>query len=85
MDKTVQNAQEVSISSVGKYNFQEKDLKIIYHSQRDFVQLANFFSIMNDFKKGVPRTAYKGIVTFRYKHNRIFLVPSVPNLTYDKA
>lgn len=37
--------------------------------------LAQQFGFMADVKAGVPRTAYKGVVTVRYHGCRVFLVP----------
>lgn len=37
-------------------------VRIPYASKAEFVRAADYFSIMNDFKDGVPRTAYMGVV-----------------------
>jgi alpha-1,3-mannosyl-glycoprotein beta-1,2-N-acetylglucosaminyltransferase len=36
--------------------------------------MAQTFQLMDDFKDNVPRTAYKGVVTFRYRSRRVHLV-----------
>jgi hypothetical protein len=36
---------------------------------------ANYFGIMNDFKAGVPRMAYKGVVQIYFQSNVIYIAP----------
>ncbi|ONH92543.1 hypothetical protein PRUPE_8G179800 [Prunus persica] len=51
------------------------DVRIQYNDQPDFERIARQFGIFEEWKDGVPRTAYKGIVVFRYQiTQRIFLV-----------
>uniref|UniRef100_A0A803NJ33 Alpha-1,3-mannosyl-glycoprotein 2-beta-N-acetylglucosaminyltransferase n=1 Tax=Cannabis sativa TaxID=3483 RepID=A0A803NJ33_CANSA len=51
------------------------DVCVKYEDQRDFERIASEFGIFEEWKDGVPRTAYKGVVVFRYqKSRRIFLV-----------
>ncbi|KAI9123906.1 hypothetical protein K1719_005206 [Acacia pycnantha] len=51
------------------------DVRIKYKDQSDFENIARQFGIFQEWKDGVPRTAYKGIVVFRYQTpRRIFLV-----------
>ncbi|PON89904.1 Glycosyl transferase [Trema orientale] len=51
------------------------DVRIKYEDQSDFERIAREFGIFEEWKDGVPRTAYKGIVVFRYqKPRRVFLV-----------
>ena len=51
------------------------DVRIKYKDQSDFENIAHQFGIFQEWKDGVPRTAYKGVVVFRYQTSRrIFLV-----------
>lgn len=51
------------------------DVKIKYNNQMDFEHIARQFGIFQEWKDGNPRTAYKGVVVFRYQTSRrIFLV-----------
>ncbi|XP_068320324.1 alpha-1,3-mannosyl-glycoprotein 2-beta-N-acetylglucosaminyltransferase-like [Pyrus communis] len=51
------------------------DVRIQYNDQPDFEYIAGQFGIFEEWKDGVPRTAYKGIVVFRYHiPQRIFLI-----------
>ncbi|PIN14787.1 N-acetylglucosaminyltransferase I [Handroanthus impetiginosus] len=51
------------------------DIRILYRDQPDFERIASQFGIFEEWKDGVPRTAYKGVVVFRYQtQRRVFLV-----------
>ncbi|PNX94997.1 alpha-1,3-mannosyl-glycoprotein 2-beta-N-acetylglucosaminyltransferase-like protein [Trifolium pratense] len=51
------------------------DVRIKYKDQWDFENIAQQFGIFQEWKDGVPRAAYKGVVVFRYQTTRrIFLV-----------
>ncbi|VDK67076.1 unnamed protein product [Cylicostephanus goldi] len=50
-------------------------LRIEYTGNIDFIIKADRLHIMHDFKAGVPRTAYKGVVTCFTNGARLFLVP----------
>ncbi|CAD6270491.1 unnamed protein product [Miscanthus lutarioriparius] len=53
-----------------------EDVRIQYNDQEDFERIARQFGIFEEWKDGIPRTAYKGVVVFRYNSSqrRIFLV-----------
>lgn len=56
------------------YNI-DGDVRIQYEDQRDFERVARQFGIFEEWKDGIPRTAYKGVVVFRFQTSRrIFLV-----------
>ncbi|XP_019266398.1 PREDICTED: alpha-1,3-mannosyl-glycoprotein 2-beta-N-acetylglucosaminyltransferase isoform X1 [Nicotiana attenuata] len=51
------------------------DVRIQYRDQLGFEDIARQFGIFEEWKDGVPRAAYKGIVVFRYQTSRrVFLV-----------
>uniref|UniRef100_A0A7N0T9R5 Alpha-1,3-mannosyl-glycoprotein 2-beta-N-acetylglucosaminyltransferase n=1 Tax=Kalanchoe fedtschenkoi TaxID=63787 RepID=A0A7N0T9R5_KALFE len=50
------------------------DVRIQYNDQPDFEYIADQFGVFTEWKDGIPRTAYKGVVVFRYNSRRIFLV-----------
>ncbi|CAG0883120.1 unnamed protein product [Darwinula stevensoni] len=50
-------------------------VRITYNSRTSFRTLAHTFKLMDDFKSGVPRTAYRGVVSFFYKGRRVYLSP----------
>lgn len=51
-------------------------VKAIYAGVDNYPAVANAFGFISDVKAGVPRTAYKGIVAFKYQHCDVFLVPA---------
>ncbi|KAL9390949.1 hypothetical protein Peur_014869 [Populus x canadensis] len=56
------------------YNI-EGDVRIQYRDQPDFEWIAHQFGIFEEWKDGIPRTSFKGVVVFRYHTTRrIFLV-----------
>ncbi|MQM16800.1 hypothetical protein Taro_049761 [Colocasia esculenta] len=51
------------------------DVRVLYDDQSDFDRIARQFGIFEEWKDGVPRTAYKGVVVFRFQtQRRVFLV-----------
>uniref|UniRef100_A0A5K3FL46 Alpha-1,3-mannosyl-glycoprotein 2-beta-N-acetylglucosaminyltransferase n=1 Tax=Mesocestoides corti TaxID=53468 RepID=A0A5K3FL46_MESCO len=55
---------------------QSVEFRLEYHTQQDFVSAAQLIGAMHDFKSGIPRTAYKGVVSVFYRGRRIYLAPS---------
>lgn len=53
----------------------EGDVRVQYNDQEDFERIAQQFGIFEEWKDGIPRTAYKGVVVFRFQTTRrVFLV-----------
>ncbi|KAL8228914.1 hypothetical protein R6Q57_013814 [Mikania cordata] len=51
------------------------DVRIHYTDQSHFKNIARQFGIFEEWKDGIPRTAYKGVVVFRHQtFKRVFLV-----------
>ena len=50
-------------------------VRVQYESEETFKSLANQLGIMSDIKAGVPRMAYRGVVSFMYKRLRVYLAP----------
>ena len=50
-------------------------VRVQYESEELFVPLAKQLGIMNDLKAGVPRMAYRGVVSFMYRGLRVYLAP----------
>lgn len=56
------------------YNI-DGDVRIHYRDQPDFERIARQFGIFEEWKDGIPRTSYKGVVVFRFQTSRrVFLV-----------
>eukprot|EP01060_Flectonema_neradi_P009543 TRINITY_DN1679_c0_g2_i1.p1 TRINITY_DN1679_c0_g2~~TRINITY_DN1679_c0_g2_i1.p1 ORF type:complete len:477 (+),score=96.20 TRINITY_DN1679_c0_g2_i1:96-1526(+) len=72
LDDLISSATE--ISEITEVNEPNKEYVIRYTTSRQFKALAEQFGLMDDFKDNVPRTAYRGIVSFRHSGSRVHLV-----------
>ncbi|KAJ8980158.1 hypothetical protein NQ317_014653 [Molorchus minor] len=67
----------------------EVPVRIMYRNKDDFKLISKKLGLMDDLKvintfvSGVPRTAYKGIVTFHYKGKIVHFAPSANWVGYD--
>jgi len=66
--KTVYNMQSI-FAATPNGNVDSTVVKLRYSSNEEFMVLAHALNIMDDFKDGVPRTAYHGIVTVKWRRN----------------
>ncbi|KAK0055771.1 alpha-1 3-mannosyl-glycoprotein 2-beta-N-acetylglucosaminyltransferase [Biomphalaria pfeifferi] len=62
---------------------EEKAVRVEYKDKPGFVSIAKQFGIMEDFKSGVPRMGYNGIVSFVANARRVFLAPESPWKGYN--
>ena len=76
------------------YNYNNSDLsslfgcsslRITYKSKDEYKKFAKMLGLMEDFKSGVPRTGYLGIVSFIHKGLRVFLAPPSDWPGYDTS
>ncbi|XP_067629634.1 alpha-1,3-mannosyl-glycoprotein 2-beta-N-acetylglucosaminyltransferase [Eurosta solidaginis] len=58
-------------------------VRIQYTTREQYKYITSILGLMNDFKSGVPRTAYHGIVSFLYQQRRIYLAPNANWKGYD--
>lgn len=58
-------------------------VRLTYHNKNELKSLTNLFGLMDDFRSGIPRTAYKGIISFTYANRRVYLVPDKEWHGYD--
>ena len=56
---------------------QELSIKVIYKTKNEFKAAVKVLGIMDDFKSGVPRMAYRGVVSTFYKGIRVYLSPGL--------
>lgn len=52
------------------------DVKLIYRSQSELSTHSRYFGLIDDAKAGVPRTAFDGVITFKWQGARVFLAPA---------
>ncbi|KAH9380634.1 hypothetical protein HPB48_020903 [Haemaphysalis longicornis] len=72
---TVLESRLYSLDDLKQGRVTQSPARISYSNETVFENIADFLGIMTDFKQGVPRTAYKGVVSTYYKGIRLFLVP----------
>ena len=54
-------------------------------TRESFRSVAKALGIMDDFKSGVPRMAYKGVVATMFRGQRIYVAPSLNWKGYDPS
>ena len=76
------NAYEIPFVDYLKNNSTSKHSKVLitYESKEEFVKYAKYFGIMEDFKAGVPRTAYKGVCHFYFHDQTVSIAPKQKKL-----
>lgn len=68
-----------SMAAHGKH----KAVRLLYHTKVAFKKYAKVLGLMDDFKAGVPRMAYRGVVSAMNKGLRVFVAPSLSWKGYD--
>ncbi|CAL8248318.1 unnamed protein product [Lota lota] len=58
-------------------------VRLQYSSKESFKRLARSLGVMEDLKSGVPRTGYRGVVSFMTRGQRIYLAPPPGWSHYD--
>lgn len=58
-------------------------VRIQYDNKDDFKLKAKMLGIMEDLKAGVPRSGYRGIVSFVFRGQRVYMSPPANWTTYD--
>ncbi|KAK3733608.1 hypothetical protein RRG08_056963 [Elysia crispata] len=63
----------------------EKVVRVEYTGKDSFKRQAKLLGIMDDFKAGVPRAAYRGVVSFMVQNRRVYLAPPQTWSGYDPS
>ncbi|KYQ50176.1 Alpha-1,3-mannosyl-glycoprotein 2-beta-N-acetylglucosaminyltransferase [Trachymyrmex zeteki] len=58
-------------------------VRIPYYTRQSFKNITKLLGLMDDFRSGVPRSGYRGVVTFFYNGRRVHLAPSANWSGYD--
>ncbi|XP_037951453.1 alpha-1,3-mannosyl-glycoprotein 2-beta-N-acetylglucosaminyltransferase-like [Teleopsis dalmanni] len=58
-------------------------VRIQYTTSTQYKLTTRMLGLMDDFKSGVPRTGYHGIVSFYYQKRRVYLAPNANWKGYD--
>lgn len=56
--------------------YAEGPVRILYENRQTLKKITKSVGLMDDFKSGVPRTGYLGVISFFYRDRRVFLTPS---------
>lgn len=75
---TYEEIKQGQLTGAGPFRLQ-------YSSKDSFKVFAKNLGIMDDLKSGVPRTGYRGVVSFLYRGRRIFLAPMPGWSHYDTS
>lgn len=84
--KEVYGSPAVALSTVtsGKINLPIwRPVRVTYTNISSFKHIAKLLSIMDDFKSGVPRTGYRGVVSCMHKGRRVYVAPPADWKGYD--
>lgn len=60
-----------------------KKVRVQYDNKEDFKRISKLLGIMEDVKAGVPRAAYRGVVSFMLMGRRVYLAPPPGWTGYD--
>lgn len=75
-DKSVLVTNFMELANLGRLNSKQgTSYRYEYTSREDFINVAKYLGAMHDFKAGVARTAYLGVVPIFYNGRRIYLAP----------
>ncbi|XGW22635.1 hypothetical protein V3C99_005112 [Haemonchus contortus] len=75
-----------AITFANQKNTARRSIRVEYTGNIDFIIKADKLHVMHDFKAGVPRTAYEGVVPCFINGVRIFLVPDRTHVKeYDRS
>lgn len=58
-------------------------VRIPYYTRQSFKNTTKLLGLMDDFRSGVPRSGYRGVVTFFYNGRRVHLAPNANWSGYD--
>ena len=90
MKKVLANSELVPLQNLKSYAVEhessdsiDKSIKVIYKTKSEFKAAVKVLGIMDDFKSGVPRMAYNGVVSTFYKGIRVYLWPGLSWKNYN--
>lgn len=82
--KVVYQSPVVTLDELKRGLVMTKDpIRITYLTKEQYKRATKSLGLMDDFKSGVPRTAYRGVVSFFYNGQRVYLAPNTNWKGYD--
>ncbi|CAH2084029.1 unnamed protein product [Euphydryas editha] len=79
----VYSLPEMSAEDVMSGSGKESAVRVSYSTAKTYQRAAKKLGLMDDFRSGIPRTAYRGIVSCFIKNRRVYLAPSYTWTKYD--
>ncbi|XP_015791896.1 alpha-1,3-mannosyl-glycoprotein 2-beta-N-acetylglucosaminyltransferase [Tetranychus urticae] len=84
--KTVYGSPSVTVQDLASGRLDGNGpVRLTYRSKVNFKTIAKAFRLMDDFKSGVPRTGYRGVVPFMFRNRRVYLAPPPDWKGYDTS
>lgn len=83
LELMIHNLPEVTAGEALTSSGDGKSVKVVYYNAKSFQRAAKKLGLMDDFRSGVPRTAYRGIVSCFVRGKRVYLVPKFEWKKYD--
>ncbi len=85
MDSMLNDVPVVTYDDVkfGKAKSSHAQVRLLYHTKVAFKKATKMLGIMDDFRSGVPRMAYRGVVPTMHDGLRVFLAPNLNWKGYD--
>ncbi|KAM7313822.1 alpha-1,3-mannosyl-glycoprotein 2-beta-N-acetylglucosaminyltransferase [Ixodes scapularis] len=84
--KEVYGCPSVTLTQLLKGSLDTKGpVRVTYNSKELFKNIAKKLAIMDDFKSGVPRTGYRGVVSMMFKGRRVYVAPPADWKGYNKS
>ncbi|CAN7936964.1 unnamed protein product [Ixodes hexagonus] len=84
--KEVYGCPSVTLTQLLKGNLDTKGpVRVTYTSKELFKNIAKKLAIMDDFKSGVPRTGYRGVVSLMFKGRRVYVAPPADWKGYNRS
>ncbi|XP_064471603.1 alpha-1,3-mannosyl-glycoprotein 2-beta-N-acetylglucosaminyltransferase-like [Ornithodoros turicata] len=84
--KEVYGSPSVTIKQLLKGGVEGSEpVRVTYDSKASFKTIAKSLSLMDDFKSGVPRTGYRGVVSIMYHGRRVYIAPPADWKGYNKS
>ncbi|RWS16140.1 Alpha-1:3-mannosyl-glycoprotein 2-beta-N-acetylglucosaminyltransferase-like protein [Dinothrombium tinctorium] len=84
--KSVYGSPSVSIQELLSGNIETNvAVRITYKTKDEFKRYAKVLKLMEDFKSGVPRVGYRGVVSFVFQNRRVYLAPIPEWKGYDTS
>lgn len=84
--KQIYGSPAVSLQQLQKGTIDHSGpVRVTYDTKEFFKKASKALGLMDDFKSGVPRTGYRGVVSFLYKGRRVYLAPPADWKGYDPS